>query len=331
MNDKIDIVIPWVDGNDPDWQAEKSKYEIGITNDKDSSPKRYRDMDNLQYVFRGIEKYMPWVNRVYFLTYGHVPRWLNLNNPKLRVVNHKDFIPEEYLPTFSSHVIELNMHRIKGLSEHFIYFNDDIFVLRNTRETDFFKNGLPCDSDIPAIVVPTLTRFPMIVFNTVAYTNKNFNKRSFIKQHPEKWYNLRYGVLNLFKAFLFSFGSSYTGFKNMHVANSYNKTTLEKVWETEHEILAQTCSHKFRSDTDVNQYLFRYWQLASGNFSPAKVRGCTFRVTDNNEALIEYILNRKNIMVCINDSDMITDFDKTKNEINNALQKILPEKSSFEV
>lgn len=331
MSKKIDIVIPWVDGADPVWLAEKKKYEAGISSDKDSSAKRYRDMDNLQYVFRGIEKHMPWVNSIYFLTCGHIPQWLNTGNARLRIVNHKEFIPEEFLPTFSSHVIELNMHRIEGLSEHFIYFNDDIFVLKDTKETDFFKDGLPCDSNIPAIVVPTLTRFPMIVFNTVAYINKNFDKRKFIKEHPDKWFNLKFGIINVFKSLIFSQGPSYIGFKNIHVANAYNKSILNEVWKAEPEILLSTCSHRFRSDNDVNQYLFRYWQLASGKFSPARVRGRSFRLTDNNKELLDYLRRRKNIMVCINDTDMITDFDKVKKDINKALQSILPDKSSFEL
>ena len=69
--------------------------------------------------------------------------WLNTENPKLTVVNHKDYIPEEYLPTFSSHPIELNLHRIKGLSEQFVYFNDDTFIINAMQPEDFFKKGLP--------------------------------------------------------------------------------------------------------------------------------------------------------------------------------------------
>ena len=70
------------------------------------------------------------------------PSWLNVANEKIVVVKHEDFIPKEYLPTFNSHTIELNLHRIKGLSEYFIYFNDDTFILDKLQEKDFFKNGL---------------------------------------------------------------------------------------------------------------------------------------------------------------------------------------------
>ena len=107
---------------------------------------RYREWDTLRYWFRAVEKYAPWVNQVYFVTCGHVPKWLNMDAPKLHFVRHQDYIPEQYLPTFSSHPIELNLHRIEGLSEHFVYFNDDFYLTAPVQETDFFVNGLPCDS-----------------------------------------------------------------------------------------------------------------------------------------------------------------------------------------
>ncbi|MBR6908270.1 hypothetical protein IKN40_07520 [bacterium] len=86
-----------------------------------------------------MEKFTPWVNNVFFVTCGHYPSWLNLNHPKLKFIKHEDYIPKEYLPTFCSHTIELNFHRIKELSEHFVYFNDDTFIINHMRESDFFE------------------------------------------------------------------------------------------------------------------------------------------------------------------------------------------------
>ena len=79
------------------------------------------------------------------MTCGHVPGWLNLEAPKLHFVKHADFIPVEYLPTFNCNPIEMNIHRIKGLSDHFIYFNDDTFLIDHVAEERFFRDGLPCD------------------------------------------------------------------------------------------------------------------------------------------------------------------------------------------
>ena len=138
----IDIVITWVDGSDPAWLAEKAKYLPPAERDS-NSPNRNRDWGLLPYWFRSIEKFAPWARTVHFVTWGHVPEFLDLEAPRLHVVRHEEFIPAEYLPTFSSHAIEMHLHRIPGLAEHFIYFNDDMFLLRPMQETDFFRDGLP--------------------------------------------------------------------------------------------------------------------------------------------------------------------------------------------
>ena len=140
---KIDFVILWVDGNDPDWQAEKNVY-AQIDPEESSLVNRYRDWGLLPYWFRAVDKFAPWVHKIHFVTWGHVPPFLNIRNPKLHIVNHRDFIPSRYLPTFNSHAIEMNIHRIPELSEHFVYFNDDMFLLRPVKPEDFFRKGLPC-------------------------------------------------------------------------------------------------------------------------------------------------------------------------------------------
>lgn len=145
-NNAIDFVITWVNGNDPEWRKEKSLYSgdaISNSFELDIREERYRDWDNLQYWFRGVEKFAPWVRKIHFVTWGHLPKWLNLDNPKLHIVNHKDYIPKTFLPTFNSHTIEWNFHRISGLSEHFVYFNDDMFLLQKVEPGEFFKGGKP--------------------------------------------------------------------------------------------------------------------------------------------------------------------------------------------
>ena len=112
----IDFVITWVDGSDPAWQQEKRKTleACGLKSAADDRKERYRDWNNLQYWFRGVEQFAPWVRKVHFVTWGHLPEWLNTSAPKLNIVNHEDFIPEEFRPTFNSHTIEWNLHRIQG-------------------------------------------------------------------------------------------------------------------------------------------------------------------------------------------------------------------------
>ena len=114
-NYPIDLVVTWVDESDLNWQSEKRKYEADIKKeiDTDNLVERYRDWNILRFWFRSVEKYAPWIRKVFFVTYGHLPEWINLNNEKLVVVKHEDFIPQEYLPTFSCRPIELNLWRIK--------------------------------------------------------------------------------------------------------------------------------------------------------------------------------------------------------------------------
>mgnify|MGYP000949357810 FL=1 len=127
---KIDFVVSWVDGNDPEWIAEKNKFSPGI-NKTFNTNIRYRDYGLFKYWFRSIEKYAPWVNKIYVVTSGQKPEWLNIHADKIVFVKHSDFIPEEYLPTFNSNAIELNLHRIKGLSENFVLFYDDMYLIND--------------------------------------------------------------------------------------------------------------------------------------------------------------------------------------------------------
>jgi len=191
--DKIDFVILWVDGEDEKWMAEKERYQIknnSKINKSSSSKNRYRDWDNLKYWFRGVEKYANWVNKIYFVTYGHLPKWLDVNNPKLVIVNHSDFIPQEFLPTFNSNTILLNLWRIKDLSENFVIFNDDMFLTDYVKKTDFFKNNLPCDSFCFNIIAPIGTNdtFFHMILNNIDIINKHFTKKNVMKKNIFKIY-----------------------------------------------------------------------------------------------------------------------------------------------
>ena len=133
----VDVVVLWVDGGDPAWQAEKNKYSP-VKKDDSNANFRYRDWGLMKYWFRAIEKFMPWVRTVHFVTWGHLPPFLDTGCPKLHIVRHEDYLPPEALPTFSSRPLEMNLHRIKGLAEHFVYFNDDMFITRPLDKSVFF-------------------------------------------------------------------------------------------------------------------------------------------------------------------------------------------------
>lgn len=333
MNDKIDFVIMWVDGSDKKWLEEKNKYaskKIDVTN----AINRYRDMGLLKYWFRGVEKFTPWVNKIHFVTWGHVPEWLDTKNPKINIVKHEDFIPNKYLPVFNANAIEIHIHRIKGLAEKFVLFNDDMFLLKNITEDYYFKNELPRDlwrDNIPYCDEHTDQSFEHILLNDKMLICRHFNKREVMKSNFSKCINLKYGKRNI--RFLMLYKWPYmAGFDNFHVSSPFLKSVFEEVWEKEYEVLDETSSSKFRRITDINQYVFQLWQIYSGKFSPKsyKQTGKFFNLSDDNSELFNCIDNQLIEEICINDSDLNINYEKATKELADHFEKILPEKSSFE-
>lgn len=327
----MDFVIAWVDGNDPQWLDEKRRYLPDDT--QDDIVARYRDWDLLKYWFRGIERFAPWVNKIHFVTWGHVPIWLDTDNEKIHIVNHKDFIPKEYLPTFNSHTIELNLHRIPELSEQFVYFNDDMFLTDFVKEDYFFRNGLPCDEFILDAVYFAPSSAGAYNGNDLEIINQNFNLKKMKNQYPLwKIYYPGYGIKNLYKTFVLMKWPWYSGFHYNHLATSILKSTMETVWEKEGDVLSDTCKDKIRSKRNVNQWLFKYWQLASGNFYPRNASlGRVFHLKSKTSAsLVKAIESGEYKMICINDTAKTQNFEQHKELIMQAFEKLLPDKSSFE-
>ena len=325
----IDLVVLWVDGADPAWQAEKAKYTGG--SEGDARLIRYRDWRVFRYFFRGIEQNLPWLRRVYFVTWGHLPPWLDPEHPKLRVVRHDEFIPAEYLPTFSANPIELHLHLLPGLADRFIYANDDMFFLWPTAEDFFFKDGLPVDRAVQNVLQFRQTGgIDHIVVNDLICLNSSFDKREFMKKHANKWFSPLYGRGALQNLYLTPF-HNFTGFEDPHIPYAYLKRTFEEVWAAHGETLAATARRRVRSNGDVNQWLMRYWQLASGSFTPGGAdRGRLFAIGAEDRAIEDAILNRRYPMVCLSDHDEGVDFEAEDRFLNGLFERILPEKSAFE-
>ena len=330
---KIDFVIPWVDGADPAWRKEKYKY-MGV-DEPDAGVERYRDMGILKYWFRAVETYAPWVNQVHFITWGHLPEWLNTDCPKLHIVNHQDYIPQEYLPTFSSRPIELNLHRISGLSEQFVYFNDDMFLNNPVSPEFFFRRGLPCDflHCAPVEFRNTSDVYAHTTVNSIIKVNYYYSYIKLFLRKPTKVLNIKYGIkTNIENLMKLGNVHSYIGFMNHHLPTAYSKRTYEEVWNVMPELLNMVSGNKFRTPYDVNQSLFRYWQLASGQFCPVSPssRGKFLRIADQNDH-VEAVLNDSSVkMVCINDTPFEVDFDQAMEQIVAIYEKKLPQKSMFE-
>jgi hypothetical protein len=331
-NYEIDFVIPWVDDTEQCWKKERSNYQF--TKEEDGKAVRFRNWDNLKYWFRGVEKYAPWVRTIHLITCGHLPDWINENYPKLHIVKHEDYIPQRFLPTFNSHTIELNMHRIEGLSEHFVYFNDDIFLLKPLQKKDFFENGKPCDmlAFQPPVANPDNPVMSHVLLNNILVLSKYVNKRENVRQYPGNYFKIGYPPLYFFYNLLEMAFPLFTGLYTVHGPAPFCKQSFVTMWDMEYELLTATCSHRFRNQQDVNQYLMREWQKLTGEFHAKNITRdyAYFNIKDNNDRLLRMLKHQSKKIICINDTDGKFDFTQVKMEINGVLDQILPGKSAFE-
>lgn len=324
----IDFVITWVDGSDEEWLQEKKKYQPGL--DVDDSLVRYRDFGTLKYLFRSIEKFAPWVRNIFLVTNGQVPKWLNLEHPKVKLVRHSDFIPQEYLPTFNAQPIEWNLHRIEGLSENFVYFNDDVILTNHVEPTDFFKNDLPCEILGLGMIAP-VEFFAHIPFNNMMVINKHFDLKTVLKEQRKKIFKIKYGE-RLIKTLVLANQGAFYGIYDPHITLPFKKSFFAKLWGEEYDLIDTTCKNKFRSKNDVTVWLVRYWQLLTGNFVPRSAKFGKYY------PMHEFVLNKKNQrnlskakVICINDTnDATLDFETEYQMFENIMNGFLGEKSTFE-
>ena len=326
----IDFVVLWVDGNDPEWLAKKAEYSPAATSD--ASPGRYRDWDNLRYWFRAVAKYAPWVRRIHFVSDGQVPAWLNTENEKIHIVSHKDYIPQENLPLFNSNAIEIGLHRIPDLAEHFVYFNDDFFLCAPVAPDYYFHGGSPVDMAGLTRTAGTHTTFGAMMSNNYAVLNRHFDKKKVLRKGAGKWFRLSYGktllrtVRNLGRP-------TFDGIVIPHLSVAYRKSDFERVWASEGKLLAETQQHRFREPSDLTHFLFRFYRLCQGDFYPRRARGRYFSVTSGKAAkeAADAICRRAYPEICINDCcEDETDFLAAKEAVCVAFAKTLPENCEFE-
>jgi stealth protein CR2/Stealth-like protein len=138
----IDMVFSWVDGTDKEWQRARARRMASyVVGEGDDSEARYRQIDELRYALRSVHAFMPWVCNIYIATDSRAPAWL-ADHPRVRLVRSEEFFRDtSVLPTHNSQAVEAQLHRIEGLSEHFLYSNDDMFIGRPLRPETFFSPG----------------------------------------------------------------------------------------------------------------------------------------------------------------------------------------------
>ena len=294
---RMDIVITYVNGDDPEWQADYADCVGTKTN-----AKRYRDWGTLPYLLRGIEECLPFVENVFLVVAreSQVPAWINRD--AVRVVLHRDFIPAQFLPTFNSTAIEMFLHRIDGLAEEFIYFNDDFFPLMPCRPNDFFRKGKAAAS----------MGHHLFTFNTLYRIQ---TKRSDCLARQVAGINLKLFFV-----------------RPQHTCAPMLKSVCAELYERCNAAILASVT-PLRTKINYNQYIFTDYAYFTGRTFRRRLSNSHISLSvATTKKLIKSIVHPKCKLACINDVNMPEDrFLRLQECLLNAFRTRFPKKSRFEI
>lgn len=310
----VDIIYTYVNGDD---YFHRIKQRIYVDDFKDKSPResfipgRFTDNNELRFSLRSLDVNVPWVNKIYIVTDNQKPQWLKLHD-KITIIDHKDIIPEKYLPTFNSHVIECFLHKIPSLSEKFIYLNDDFFFTRPTKKSDFFSpNGLPY-----LFIDWRTERLNGYLRNDTPHANSFFNVIRFLISKKQL----------LSKPFILAHGPYAQTISNMLAAEEFFNDILSTFWNnrfrTNNEIAmychgASLLSYYMKTSIpcDVN-----YYYLNSGRFDRKSYYNSLSNIHASNNPLF----------ICINDTSINKKNIKKVEDAIEFLSRLYPVPSRYE-
>lgn len=247
----VDAVYTWVDGDDPALAARRRAHRErsdGVIAARETGASRYTSHDELRYALRSLEMYAGFVRHVYLVTDSQVPAWLDPDAAGLTVVDHTDILPADALPVFNSHAIESALHHIPGLSEHYLYFNDDVFINRPVGPGHFFHgNGI---ARIPLSPLKLGVGAPHPL--EPAPNSAGKNAREVIRRYH---------------------GRQITH-KSLHTPHPQLLPVMREMESLGIEELERTAYSRFRSLSDVApaSTLHHHWAMATGRAVPADYR-----------------------------------------------------------
>jgi len=307
----IDLVYLWVDGNDPEWQAKRRPF-FGNTeeNTEINCKGRYVNNNELKYSLRSVEKHAPWIRKIFIVTDNQTPDWLDVTNPKIKIVDHKDIMPEECLPCFNSSVIEYFLHKIPDLSEHFLFANDDMFFNADLQPDFFFENtGFP------------VVRLKKYIFETLIY-----HVRFLIGKKPGQYRRKVMDSVTMVKRL---FGKYYSALPH-HNIDAYKKSDYQKAMEDIFGEQAKQClTNRIRTIGDLHRSVVSYYVLAIGHGRMKYVTNReSLRIPVHNPDFMTLLLRFQPKLFCLNDCQRTKDADRER--IRPFLDKLFPEKSEFE-
>ncbi|MFI7547703.1 stealth family protein [Actinoplanes sp. NPDC049599] len=283
----IDAVYTWVDGGDPAWQARKAAALGGNPWLDDASPlasndSRYASRDELRYSLRALHCFAPWIRHIFLVTDDQVPAWLDTGNKRITVVSHKEIFGDTgTLPTFNSQAIESRLHRIPGLSEHFLYLNDDVFLGRPVGPELFFTAGgltrfFPSTAQVDA--TPRRATDPPA-------DSAGKNNRELIRE---------------------AFGRVLTR-KMKHTPHPSRRGVIAEIEERFFEHVDATANHQFRHPDDISllSSLQQHYAYLTGRAVPGSIeyRYADLAAPATPFKLANLLRNRNLDAFCLNDTD----------------------------
>ncbi len=260
----IDAVIAWVDGDDQQMLKKRNYYlnKLGRENFLGTRPTFFASVSEIKYCVLSIFRFAPFIRNLFIVTDGqdpniyddvkrHFPERLN----SIRIVDHKEIFRgyEDYLPVFNSKAVETMIWRIEGLSEHFAYFNDDFFLIRDIEPEYWFKNGLPVLRG--KWVMPPYNK----IFKAKA---KFFFDRYLLNNKDYQKFHFFVGQWNSAKLL----GMRYRYFLNSHTPYVFRKSTFENFFSGNNKVLIRNISCRFRTNSQFNvTTLANHLEILNGN------------------------------------------------------------------
>ena len=301
----IDMVFSWVDGSDPEFQARRAAQMSQIVvGEGDDAEARIRQIDELKFALRSVNMFAPWIRRIFIATDSVPPPWL-ADHPMITIVPAEEhFSDRAALPTYNSHAVESQLHHIPGLSEHFLYSNDDMFFGRPLKATMFFSPG-------------GVTRF--IEAKTRIGLGVNDPTRSGFEN-----------AARVNRQLLFErFGQVITRHLE-HTAVPLRKSVLIEMEREFPEEFARTQASAFRSGTDISvtNSFYHYYALMTGRAvqqEKAKVRYVNTTTREGLGLLPELRKRRGYDFFCLNDSSFpeVSAAERAE-EVVNFLERYFP-------
>ena len=307
----IDLVYLWVDGNNPEWLARRAAFLDAKTDNSLTNSRSYLNNDELKYSLRSVERYAPWIRNIFILTDNQKPKWLDISNPKIKIIDQNDILPNKSLPCFNSNVLEHFLYKIPNLSEHFLLSNDDMFLNRTVLPDTFFAAD----------------GFPIIRLNRKPFRRFRWFLREQILKKPHKLYSK--ALFNAAELVKNKFGVFYNGLPH-HNIDSYLKSDCLRVSEQifKDEIDQMKMNH-VRSSNDIQRVIYSYVALAEkrGHLQHVSSKD-SLHVHIQKERHYERLEKINPTFFCMNDTEYADDNDRMK--LKEWLNNRFPKKSQFE-